>query len=150
MSEKNVQRITDINGVVSLLKNTSIFRHAREDDLAALLKAAIQRSIPAGSKIVSEGSEGLGFYVILEGTAEVSKAGTSLATLEAGNFFGELSCIDGAPRTADVVAATDLTCLVVPQWEMNNALESSPGVAQSMFRELVRRLRASNETLDNL
>jgi len=150
VSEKNVQRITDVDKVASLLKDTSIFRQAGKEDLRALLKAAIQRTIPAGTKIVSEGSEGIGFYLIIEGTAQVSKAGSTLATLEGGNFFGELSCIDGAPRTADVIAATDVTCLVIPQWEMNNALESSPGVAQSMFRELVRRLRASNETLDEL
>jgi CRP/FNR family cyclic AMP-dependent transcriptional regulator len=150
VNERNVQRITDVDAVVSLLKNTSIFRQAGEDDLRALLKAAIQRKAHAGTKIVEEGKEGIGFYLIIDGTAEVSKAGSKLATLEAGNFFGELSCIDGAARTADVIAATDVTCLVIPQWEMNNALESSPGVAQSMFRELVRRLRASNESLDTL
>jgi len=147
VNERNVQRITNVDKVVSLLKGTSIFRQAAEDDLKALLKAAIQRSIPAGTKIVTEGSEGIGFYLIIEGTAEVSKVGATLATLDTGNFFGELSCIDGAARTADVIAATDVTCLVIPQWEMNNALESSPGVAQSMFRELVRRLRTSNEGL---
>jgi CRP/FNR family cyclic AMP-dependent transcriptional regulator len=150
VNERNVQRITDVDKVVSILKGTSIFRQASEDDLRALLKAAIQRTASAGTKIVEEGKEGIGFYLIIDGTAEVSKHGTTLATLETGNFFGELSCIDGAPRTADVIAASDVTCLVIPQWEMNNVLESSPGVAQSMFRELVRRLRASNETLDTL
>jgi CRP-like cAMP-binding protein len=150
VSERNVQRITDVDKVVSVLKGTSIFRQASEEDLKALLKTAIQRTAPAGTKIVEEGKEGIGFYLITAGTAEVSKHGSKLATLETGNFFGELSCIDGAARTADVIAASDVTCLVIPQWEMNNALESSPGVAQSMFRELVRRLRASNATLDTL
>ncbi|MBU0596089.1 cyclic nucleotide-binding domain-containing protein [Candidatus Bipolaricaulota bacterium] len=150
MSERNVQRITDVDQVISILKGTSIFRQVGKDDLKALLKTAIQRTAPAGTKIVEEGKEGIGFYLIIAGTAEVSKHGSKLATLKTGNFFGELSCIDGAARTADVIAASDVTCLVIPQWEMNNALESSPGVAQSMFRELVRRLRASNATLDTL
>ena len=150
MGAKDVQRVSDAGEVLSLLKGTPIFRQASDDDLKALLKTAIQRVDPPVTKIVAEGKEGLGFYVLIKGEADVSKGGTRLATLGAGSFFGELSCIDGASRTADVVATTETTCVVIPQWELNNALESIPGVAQGMFRELVRRLRASNATLNAL
>ncbi|MFC2077810.1 Crp/Fnr family transcriptional regulator [Candidatus Bipolaricaulota bacterium] len=150
MDGKDVQRISDVDKVLSILKGTPIFRRATDDDLRAMLKTAIQRVDPAGAMIVEEGKEGLGFYLIISGEADVSKRGIPLATLGAGSFFGELSCIDGASRTADVVAASETTCVVIPQWEMNSALESIPGVAQGMFRELVRRLRVSNAALDAL
>jgi CRP-like cAMP-binding protein len=150
VGEKEVQRISDVSEVVSLLKGTPIFKRAREEDLKAMLKTAIQRVDPAGTRIVEVGKEGLGFYLIINGEADVSRNGIALATLKPGSFFGELSCIDGASRTADVVAASETTCIVIPQWEMSNALESIPGVAQGMFKELVRRLRVSNAALDSL
>ena len=73
--------------------------------------------------------------------------GKKLTELEAGNFFGELSCIDGESRTADVTAITDTTCLVITQWAMKSIIESYPGVALGMLKELVGRLRTSNLAL---
>lgn len=150
MDERSVRRITDVTEVAALLKKTPIFAQADDETLESMLKSTIQRTIPAGETIVEKGKEGIGFYLILEGTSEVSAGGKKLAKLEAGDFFGELSCIDGAPRTADVVASSDVTCLVISQWEMKNVLETCPGVARGMLRELVRRLRASNAALDTL
>ncbi len=68
-----------------------------------------------------------------------------LAEIGEGGFFGELSVIDGAPRTADVVAKTDVTCLVVSQWAMRSLIDTHPEIALSMLDELVHRLRATNE-----
>ena len=107
----------------------------------------ISKKSSAGAKIVEKGKGGVGFYLILEGTAEVIREGEKLAELGAGNFFGELSVIDGAPRTADVVAMTDTNCLVITQWAMKSLIENHPEIAQGMLDELVRRLRATDEAL---
>ncbi len=147
MEDKTVRRTTDTKQVVSLLKSTPIFAQVNEETLEAMLKSTIEKTVQAGTKIVEQGKEGIGFYLILEGKAEVVAEGKKLAELEAGNFFGELSCIDGQPRTADVVAVTDTTCLVITQWAMKSIIESYPGVALGMLKELVHRLRASNLAL---
>jgi CRP/FNR family cyclic AMP-dependent transcriptional regulator len=115
-----------------------------------MLQSTIERTVRKGGRIVEQGHEGIGFYLIISGEAQVSKGRTKLASLKAGDFFGELSCIDGSPRTADVTAVADTTCLVVPQWEMKNIIDSCPGVARGMLLELVRRLRISNAALDTL
>ena len=135
----------DNKQMISLLKETPIFSRTSDASLAAMLKSAIQKTIPAGETIVEQGKGGVGFYLILEGQAEVVKDGTKVAEFEAGNFFGEIGVIDGAPRTADVVAVTDATCLIVSQWAMKSIIDTHPEIARSMLEELARRLRAMDE-----
>ncbi len=131
--------------IIDVLKKTPIFAKTSTESLASLLKAAIQKTVPAGTKIVEKGQSGLGFYLILSGRADVMAGGKKLAEFGDGSFFGELSVIDGAPRTADVVAQTETTCLVVSQWAMRSLITTHPEIALSMLEELVRRLRATDE-----
>jgi CRP-like cAMP-binding protein len=147
MDKKQVRRTTDTKKIISLLKRTPIFAQVSEETLESMLKSTIQKTVEAGAKIVEQGKEGIGFYLILEGKAEVVKGTVKLGELQVGDFFGELACIDGEPRTADVVAVTDTTCLVITQWGMNSIIESCPGVALGMLKELVSRLRSSNAAL---
>jgi CRP/FNR family cyclic AMP-dependent transcriptional regulator len=137
----------DDKRIIALMKATSIFSRMSEASLRSVLKSAVQKTSPAGTKIVQEGKGGVGFYLILEGKAEVIREGEKLAELGVGNFFGELSVIDGAPRTADVIAMTDTSCLVITQWAMKSLIENHPEIAQGMLAELVRRLRATDEVL---
>ena len=133
--------------VIPLLQKTPIFTKTSEASLEAMLKSAVQKIAPAGTKIVEKGQSGVGFYLILDGEAEVMADGKVLAEFRPGDFFGELSVIDGAPRTADVVAKTDVTCLVVTQWAMRSLISSHPEIALSMLEELCKRLRATNREL---
>ena len=137
----------DDKQIIPLMKGTPIFSRMNESSLKNVLKSAVQKKSPPGTKIVEKGKGGVGFYLILEGTAEVIRDGEKLAEFGAGNFFGELSVIDGAPRTADVVAMTDTNCLVITQWAMKSLIENHPEIAQGMLDELVRRLRATDEAL---
>ncbi len=131
--------------IIETLKKTPIFAKTSNESLASLLKAAIQKTVPAGTKIVEKGQSGLGFYLILDGEADVMSGGKKLAEFSDGSFFGELSVIDGAPRTADVVAKTETTCLVVSQWAMRSLITTHPEIALSMLEELARRLRVTDE-----
>ncbi len=131
--------------IIDALKKTPIFAKTSEESLNSLLKSAIQKTVPAGTKIVEKGQSGLGFYLVLSGKADVVSGAKKLAEVGEGGFFGELSVIDGAPRTADVVAKTDVTCLVVSQWAMRSLIDTHPEIALSMLDELVHRLRSTNE-----
>ena len=134
--------------IISILKDTPMFAEMSDGNLSTMLKSTVQKKVPAGTKIVEQGHGGVGFYMILEGTAEVVKDGKAVATLHAGNFFGELSVIDGEPRTADVVAKTDTICMVITQWAMKSILSNHPEIALGMVEELVRRLRATGSAHD--
>lgn len=135
--------------IIALLKNTPIFAKTSEKSLESMLKSAVIKTVPAGEKLVEEGQGAIGFYLILEGKAEVIKDGEKLAELESGNFFGELGCIDGQPRTADVVAVAETKCWILTQWAMKPIIASHPEVALSMLEELARRLRATDATRSN-
>ena len=130
--------------VIALLKNTPIFARTSEKSLESMIKSAVIKTVSSGDKVVQEGQGGVGFYLILDGKAEVIKEGEKLAELETGNFFGELGVIDGLPRTADVVAVTETKCWILSQWAMKSVIANHPEVALSMLEELARRLRATD------
>ena len=135
----------DQKKIIPLLKKTPIFAKTSESSLKTMLKAAIEKTVQTGAKLVEKGEAGAGFYLILEGKAEVIANGEKLAEFGAGDFFGELAVIDGEPRTADVVALTDTTCIVVSQWAMRSIISTHAEIALSMLEELARRLRATDE-----
>ena len=135
--------------VIALLKKAPIFAKTSEKSLESMIKTAVIKTVSSGDKVVQEGQGGVGFYLILDGKAEVIKEGEKLAELETGNFFGELGVIDGQPRTADVVAVTETKCWILSQWAMKSVIANHPEVALSMLEELARRLRATDATRVN-
>ena len=135
----------DNKQILPLLKKAPLFANTNDASLNGLLKSAVQKTSAAGEKIVEEGKGGVGFYLILEGTAKVVRDGNAVADLGTGDFFGELSVIDGAPRTADVVAETETSCLVITPWAMKSIISTHPEVALSMLQELARRLRGGDD-----
>ena len=135
----------DQKKIIPLLKKTPIFAKTSESSLKTMLKSAVEKTVPTGEKLVKKGEAGAGFYLILEGKAEVVANGEKLATFKSGDFFGELAVIDGAPRTADVIALAETTCIVVSQWAMRSLISSHSEIALSIMEELVRRLRATDE-----
>ena len=134
----------DNKQVIALLKSTPVFANTSEKSLESMIKSAVEKTVSPGEKVVQQGQGGVGFYLILDGKAEVIKDGKKLAELEAGNFFGELGVIDGQPRTADVVAITETKCWILSQWAMKSIIANHPEVALSMLEELARRLRATD------
>jgi len=134
----------DQSKVIPLLQKTPIFAKTSPSSLKAMLKSAVEKTVAAGDKLVRKGETGAGFYLILDGQTEVIADGKTLAKFGPGAFFGELAVIDGAPRTADVVAKTETTCLVVTQWAMRSIISAHPEIALSMLEELARRLRATD------
>ena len=95
-----------------------------------------------GSSVVREGEPGDTFYVILEGEAKVlSGARRVLNRLQPGDFFGEISLLDGGPRTASVVAETPLTMLALPRRAFLRSIEQEPAVGVKLLAHTATMLR---------
>ncbi len=90
--------------------------------------------------VVREGEGGIAFYIILSGSVRVEQGGTPIATLGAGEFFGELALIEEHARTATVVAAEPTELLGFTRWEFIALLDENPQVAVPMMHVLIRRL----------
>jgi len=95
-----------------------------------------------GAAIVRQGEPGDTFYVIVEGEAKVKDPnGRTLSRLIPGDFFGEISLMDGGPRTATVVAATNLTALALSRKDFGALLQSEPKVTVGLLKHAATLLR---------
>lgn len=96
---------------------------------------------PQGARILRQGLTGSGFYVILDGEADVVADGEQRATLARGDFFGEVSVLLGEPPIADVVATRPLRCIVIGGPALEGFLVDHPRVIYRMLQAMARRLR---------
>ena len=80
-------------------------------------------------------------YLIVEGTATVRRKNRKVATLGAGQHFGELALLDRRPRTATVVSESEMTLLVLGQREFNALLDTTPALARKLMSAMATRLR---------
>jgi CRP-like cAMP-binding protein len=97
-----------------------------------------------GERVLRQGLTGSGFYVILEGAAEVRIDGVTRSTLQRGDFFGEVSILLGEPPTADILALAPLHCLLLGPSAVAPFLLAHPPVMFRMLQAQARRLRNAN------
>jgi len=131
------------------LKRTTLFAGFSDRQIADVLATAKQRRFAAGEQIIRRGDEGgRGFDLIVEGRTEVRAGDNVLARFGAGDYFGEMALLlPDTPRTADVVAVEETTCLVITQWDLRALLSTHPETGLAMMGELARRLADTDRTL---
>jgi CRP-like cAMP-binding protein len=130
--------------LADILAGFALFGDLQTPQLLGVAGMFEETVFPQGDRILRQGLTGSGFYIILEGTAEVVIDGTSRAVLHRGDFFGEVSILLGEPPTADVVAQSTLRCLVAPAASIQPFLVAYPQVAFRMLQAQARRLRNAN------
>ena len=104
-------------------------------------------SFKQGETIFKEGDPAVELYVIQCGRVEIRRGNRLLDTLDGHNIFGEMALIDGAPRSATAVAATDVVLAPVPEKQFLFLVSQTPFFALMVMRVLVRRLRTANSTI---
>ena len=125
------------------LARVPLFSGIKAKELKKLGKRMSERTFNEGDEITKEGESGIGFFVIEEGNATVSVGAKIVRTLGPGEFFGELALIDSGPRSATIIASTDLRCRGMSAWEFKPFVEEHPEVAWALLETLVGRLRAA-------
>jgi CRP-like cAMP-binding protein len=124
-----------------LIGGCPLFVGLETGDLASVAAVAIEVDFPADRVIAREGEIGTGFFIVVEGQVKVVRSGTTVAHLGPGEFFGELSVLDGGPRVAQVVAEAPTRCLAIASWDFERVLREEPGVALAVLRVVAARLR---------
>ncbi len=124
-----------------LLAGAHLFDGVDRDGLERIAAAAIQVDFDDGQVIARQGEIGTGFFIIVSGGAKVVRSGETVANLGPGEFFGELSVLDGQPRTAQVTAHGPTSCLALATWDFEAILLDQPKVALAILRGLAGRLR---------
>jgi signal-transduction protein with cAMP-binding, CBS, and nucleotidyltransferase domain len=140
-SPQSISYCFDMSGVEDLIKQVPLFAGLSKRDLRNLAAAMKERTFEAGKVITEPGETGMGFFVIDSGTATVTAGGGHHNVLKRGDFFGEISLIDGGPRTARIVADTELKCYALTAWEFRPFVQHHPEVAWSLLTTLAQRVR---------
>ena len=123
------------------LSQVQLFSSLNKKELGLISRAAEVVSVPAGTEIVREGTPGREFYLVLSGQAVVRRKGRKVATLGPGKYFGELALLDQGPRSASVVADTDMELVLIGQREFLGVLDQVPAVAYKLLVSMATRLR---------
>jgi len=126
---------------IEALRGVPLFSGMSDKDLRKVVGIAKVVVHSPGQLVVGEDNTAVGFHLILEGSADATVAGERVGTIEAGDYFGEISLIDGKPRSATVTATTDLKTLVVPSFGFNHMLDQHPEMMRTLLVELCARLR---------
>ena len=127
------------------LASVPIFSGCSSRELNVIGRAAKEVSHKPGAVIAREGERGIGFFLIVEGEAEVSIGGKRKAKLGPGQFFGEVALLDGGPRTASVTALTPIKLLGITEWVFRGLLQEHPTIALKTLESVAGRLRAASK-----
>ncbi len=138
---------------LAAMRRSGIFGVLDDGALQQLAAAGHPLQIAHGSPLFLRGDEGDAAFVLLEGELEVravSKEGRELriASLPAGSLIGEMAVLDGAARSADVVASRNCRLWRLPRAAVLSALSANPEAALALLIELSGRLRAANAALE--
>jgi CRP/FNR family transcriptional regulator, cyclic AMP receptor protein len=100
-----------------------------------------------GDEIIEEGQKGVGFHLILDGTVTVLQGGEVRRTLGPGEYFGEISLIDGKPRSATIRPDGPLRTLSLAAWNFDPLLQAHPSMAREFLLGLCAHLRSAESRL---
>lgn len=138
--------------ITGFLKQVPLFARLSTGHLRAIAKSCTERSFTEGETVLQQGNPGVGLFIIVSGSVRVQKEnedGTvfEIAVHKAGEVLGEMSVLDGAARSASVIALEDCETLVLPSWAFNAFLQTHPEVALEILPVVVQRFRETNNAL---
>ena len=144
------------NNVCSLLKGVDLFSELTEEQLGLLANLVVVQDFNRDETVVLEGDCSMkALYLIASGTVQVYMTGvdgreTILSFLERGDFFGEMSLIDGEPRSASVRTVTDAQLMIIHREAFLTLIRQTPEIAMSLLSEMSKRLRKANKQIGSL
>jgi CRP-like cAMP-binding protein len=129
--------------IVDALSRTDLFAGVKKRALSSMASEARVVHHDAGKEITEEGGGALAFHLIHDGQASVTVGGQRRPDLGPGDYFGEISLIDGKPRSATIRAETPLTTIALSSWSFDPILEQNPDVVRQLLNVMCARLRAA-------
>ncbi len=126
---------------LELLGDVWLFEQCSKRELALILSQATNVLSPAGQCLARQGAVGREFVVIVDGKAAVTRDDTEIAVLGPGSFFGEMSLLEGKPRTATVTTLEPTRVLVLTAVAFASVVATMPSVDRKMLAVLAARLR---------
>ncbi len=123
-----------------LIRSLPLFVDCTPTELADVAAIATEIDLPEGRVLATEGADGQEFVVMIEGSATVTQHDEVIATMNAGDFFGEIALLNGVPRTASVVATTPVHALVIEGHAFRQLVALAPDIREKVERALADRI----------
>jgi CRP-like cAMP-binding protein len=133
--------------IADAIAGMTLFADLARPQLMGVASRFEEAFFPKDARVLRQGLTGSGFFVILDGEADVIADGQKRATLARGEFFGEVSVMLGEPPIADIVATRPLRCIVLAGPALEGFLVEHPRVMYRMLQAMGRRLRGANERM---
>jgi CRP/FNR family transcriptional regulator/CRP/FNR family cyclic AMP-dependent transcriptional regulator len=141
--------------VIPRLRSIPLFADLDDADLKVLSGLVTLRKVRKGAFIVGQNEPGTAMYLLVKGRVKVSLASPdgkelALSYLDAPSHFGEMSLVDSGPRSADVIAMTDVEMLSLDAKDLSRAIQVQPRLALSLIATLSQRLRGTITRLEDM
>ena len=130
-----------------VLSNIPLFAACTVKERKAINQLITPATLTAGTVVARQGRVGHELAIITKGTATVDIDGVTVATLGAGDFFGEVSLLDGGPQTATITADTELGLEVIEHSDFTKLLIENPAVTVNILKGVATRLRDADRRL---
>jgi CRP-like cAMP-binding protein len=134
-----------VREVAQELSGVSLFSGCSRRELQTIARSAKEVAHPDGRVLVKEGDRGIGFFLIVEGTAKVTVHGRTRAKLGRGDYFGEIALLDQGTRTATVTATSPVKLLGITAWVFRGLIQEHPTIALKMLEIVAARLRTASK-----
>lgn len=125
-----------------------LFSTCTQRELAKIAKATDEVIVAAGKVLMEQGKPGREAFIIVSGSASVVINGVEVAQLHAGHHVGELALLDGGPRTATVIALSEMELLVISQRAFFGLIDEVPGLSRKIMTSLAGMVRDVTDQLD--
>lgn len=132
---------------VDLLKTVHLFSSLSRRELDEVAKRTDEVIVPAGTDLARQGAPGNQLFIVLQGAVAVRRNNRRVATLGRGEFVGEMSLLDGGPRSATLHTTDETTLLVMSRQDFSKALELMPSMGRKILAGLSQRLREADRRL---
>jgi CRP-like cAMP-binding protein len=136
-----------MSAVIDHLRNVPLFRGMPAFALETVADRASETTFNDGETVTREGEPGETFYIVTEGRLRVSQRGAAIRELGPGDFLGEISLVDGRPRTATVTAVGPVQALVIRRADFLEMIEFDSAVRLGILMALTERIRTADTGL---
>ena len=130
---------------VDLLRGVPLFAECTKKELDRIAAIADEIAVPEGAKLIEEGKRGREFFVLVEGTVDVRRAGRKVAEIGGGSFFGEIALLTDAPRNPTVTALTPTRVLVITGQAFQRVLTETTTIRPKVLAALAERSVATSQ-----
>jgi CRP/FNR family transcriptional regulator, cyclic AMP receptor protein len=141
--------------MIGIFKKIPLFSSLKDEELEAISKVSLVKNYPKDKLILIADEEGDALFIIRSGKVKVTSFSESgkeviFSLLSEGDFFGDMSLLDGKPRSASVVTLEESSVYILRRVDFNRIVEKHPNIALKLLMELTSRLRKADERIESL